>query len=76
MRAELFTPGGDGPVPEGWDAFVGDRRACVLWEAGLLEAAAWGSPRPVFAGLVREAGEPVAAFCGRLGVRPLALRFR
>ncbi|MYR39512.1 MULTISPECIES: hypothetical protein [unclassified Streptomyces] len=76
MRAELFTPGGGGPVPDGWDAFVRDRRACVLWEAGLLEAAAWGSLRPVFAGLVREAGEPVAAFCGRLGVRPVSLRFR
>lgn len=75
MRAEIFTPGG-GQVPGAWDAFVRDRRACVLWEADLLEAAGWGIRRPLFAGLVREAGEPVAAFCGRLGVRPVAQRFR
>lgn len=75
MRAEIFTPGG-GPAPSGWDAFVRDRRACVLWEEDLLEAAGRGNRRPLFAGLVRDAGEPVAAFCGRLGVRPLAQRFR
>ncbi|KAB2591392.1 hypothetical protein [Streptomyces arboris] len=75
MRAELFTPGGTS-VPDGWDSFVRGLRACVLWEAELLEAAAWGSLRPLFAGLVREAGEPVAAFCGRLGIRPVAQRFR
>ncbi|MEV1052409.1 hypothetical protein [Streptomyces sp. NPDC049887] len=75
MRAEIYTPGG-GPAPDGWDAFVRDRRACVLWGADLLEAAGWGSRRPLFAGLVRERGEPVAAFCGRLGVRPVAKRFR
>ncbi|MEU6707156.1 hypothetical protein [Streptomyces wuyuanensis] len=75
MRAEIFTPGG-GQVPAAWDAFVRDRRACVLWEADLLEAADWGNRRPLFAGLVRDAGEPVAAFCGRLGIRPVARRFR
>ncbi|MFJ6630855.1 hypothetical protein ACIQMR_05490 [Streptomyces sp. NPDC091376] len=75
MRAEIFTPG-SGPAPDGWDAFVRDRRACVLWEEDLLEAAGRGNRRPLFAGLVRDAGEPVAAFCGRLGVRPLAQRFR
>ncbi|MFD8192157.1 hypothetical protein [Streptomyces wuyuanensis] len=75
MRAEIFTPGG-GQAPDAWDGFVRDRRACVLWEAGLLEAAGWGNRRPLFAGLVRDAGEPVAAFCGRLGVRPVAQRFR
>ncbi|MFI1466110.1 hypothetical protein [Streptomyces wuyuanensis] len=75
MRAEIFTPGG-GQVPDAWDAFVRDRRACVLWEADLLEAAGWGNRRPLFGGLVRDAGEPVAAFCGRLGVRPVAQRFR
>jgi hypothetical protein len=75
VRAEIFTPG-SGQVPDPWDAFVRDRRACVLWEADLLEAAGWGSRRPLFGGLVRDAGEPVAAFCGRLGVRPVAQRFR
>ncbi|MFD4583346.1 hypothetical protein [Streptomyces sp. NPDC058434] len=75
MRTEIFTPGG-GPAPDGWDAFVRNGRACVLWEEELLEAAAWGNRRPLFAGLVGDAGEPVAAFCGRLGVRPVTQRFR
>ncbi|WP_405678386.1 hypothetical protein OG292_29560 [Streptomyces sp. NBC_01511] len=75
MRAEIFVPGG-GAAPDGWDAFVRAGRAGVLWEEALLEAAAWASPRPYFAGLIRDAGEPVAAFCGRLGVFPLVRRFR
>lgn len=75
MRVEIFTPGG-GPAPDGWGALVRRARGAALWEEPLLEAAAWGSGRPLFAGLVRDAGEPVAAFCGRLGVRPLLSRFR
>ncbi|MER7044063.1 GNAT family N-acetyltransferase [Streptomyces jumonjinensis] len=74
MRAEIFVPGA-GAAPDGWDPFVRACRAPVLWEAPLLEAAAWASTRPLYAALVRDAGEPVAAFCGRLGVWPLAQRF-
>lgn len=75
MRAEIFTPGG-GPAPDGWDAFVRSAGGCALWDATLLEAAALGSRRPVYGGLVRDAGEPVAVFCGRLGVRPVLRRYR
>ncbi|MFB7914192.1 hypothetical protein [Streptomyces sp. NPDC056061] len=74
MRAEIFTPG-RGPAPDGWDAFVRASNGCVLWEESLLEAAAWGSVRPVHAGLVRDSGEPVAAFCGLLGLLSPSRRF-
>ncbi|MFF9588975.1 hypothetical protein ACF1FX_07040 [Streptomyces sp. NPDC014646] len=74
MRAEIFTPGEE-PAPDGWDAFVRAQKGCALWEESLLEAAAWGSLRPLRAGLVRDAGEPVAAFCGLLGLLPPTRRF-
>ncbi|MER6402050.1 hypothetical protein ABT269_00565 [Streptomyces viridosporus] len=75
MRVEIFTPGG-GPAPDGWDAFVHAAGGPAPWDGALLEAAALGGLRPVYGGLVRDAGEPVAAFCGRLGVRPVLRRYR
>ncbi|WP_335934369.1 hypothetical protein [Streptomyces sp. PTD5-9] len=74
MRAEIFTPGEE-PAPDGWDDFVRSVNGCALWEEPLLEAAAWGSRRPLRAGLVRDRGEPVGAFCGHLGLLSPARRF-
>jgi hypothetical protein len=53
------------PVPEEWDRFIGGRPLIRAWDATAFGAVA-DQPRRVWLGLVRDGGQPVAVFAGRL----------
>jgi hypothetical protein len=53
------------PVPEEWDRFASGQALIRAWDAAAFAAIA-DQPRRVWLGLVRDGGQPAAAFAGRL----------